>query len=172
MTAPQPPEGTKTMDSHPFAKMVPGFDFMQQLMRGAAAPPMGQWVAPTLDPKEIEKRIGELKTVQFWLEQNARMIAATVQALEVQRMTLSTLESMNLPLAGLPGNAGGDQGSDAPAAVPGLADAMNWWVALTQQFGELAGKAMQDSGADIASRLSAAAPAPRPRAAKAPRTKR
>ena len=62
---------------------------------------MGQWIAPTLNPEELEKRIGELKTVQFWLEQNARMIGVTMQALEVQRMTLSTLQTMNLPMADL-----------------------------------------------------------------------
>jgi hypothetical protein len=98
-----------------FAKLVPGFDFLQSLMKGAASalpglpglpgapgiPGMGQWIAPTLDPAEIEKRISELKTVQFWLEQNARLLGATIQALEVQRMTLSTLKTMNLPLADL-----------------------------------------------------------------------
>ena len=62
---------------------------------------MGQWIAPTLDPEELDKRIGELRTVQFWLEQNARMLATTIQALEVQRMTLSTLQTMNLPMADL-----------------------------------------------------------------------
>ena len=58
-------------------------------------------MAPTLNPEELEKRIEELRTVQFWLEQNARMLAATIQALEVQRMTLSTLKSMNVPLGDL-----------------------------------------------------------------------
>lgn len=86
-----------------FAKMVPGFDFLQGLVKGAGAgiPAVGQWVAPTLDPEEIEKRISELKTVQFWLEQNARMLGATIQALEVQRMTLSTLKTMNVSFGDL-----------------------------------------------------------------------
>ena len=77
--------------------------FLQSLIKGAGAavPGMGQWIAPTLDPEEIDKRIGELRTVQFWLEQNARLLATTIQALEVQRMTLSTLQTMNLPLADL-----------------------------------------------------------------------
>jgi hypothetical protein len=81
--------------------MMPGFDFLQGLMKnaGTGLPGMAQWIAPTLDPDELEKRIGELRTVQFWLEQNARMLAATVQTLEVQRLTLSTLKTMNLPLA-------------------------------------------------------------------------
>ncbi len=83
------------------ARMVPGFDFLQGLLKnaGAGLPNMGQWVAPTLDPEELDKRIQELKTVQFWLEQNARLLATTIQAMEVQRMTLSTLQTMNLPLA-------------------------------------------------------------------------
>jgi hypothetical protein len=83
-----------------FAKMVPGFDFLQGLVKGAGAglPNIGQWIAPTLDAEELEKRIEELRTVQFWLEQNARLLGATIQALEVQRMTLSTLKTLNLPV--------------------------------------------------------------------------
>ena len=70
------------IDPNAFTKMVPGFDFLQTLMQGAghAAPAMGQWVAPTLNPEELEKRISELKMLQLWLEQNARMIGMTVQA--------------------------------------------------------------------------------------------
>ena len=86
-----------------FAKLVPGFDFLQGLVKnaGSALPGIGQWVAPTIDPAEIEKRIEELRTVQFWLEQNVRMIGATIQALEVQRMTLSTLKTMNVQMEDL-----------------------------------------------------------------------
>ncbi|MBA3589863.1 PhaM family polyhydroxyalkanoate granule multifunctional regulatory protein [Methylibium sp.] len=86
-----------------FAKLVPGFDFLQGLVKNASSvlPNIGQWVAPTLDPEELEKRIEELRTVQFWLEQNARMLSATIQALEVQRMTLSTLKTMNVQVADL-----------------------------------------------------------------------
>ncbi len=90
-------------DASAFTKMVPGFDFLQGLVKnaGSALPSIGQWVAPTLDPDEIEKRIEELRTVQFWLEQNARMLGATIQALEVQRMTLSTLKTMNVQMTDL-----------------------------------------------------------------------
>lgn len=86
-----------------FSKFVPGFDFLQGLMKnaGSAIPGFNQWVAPTLDPEELDKRISELRTVQFWLENNARMLTATIQALEVQRMTLSTLHAMNVPMADL-----------------------------------------------------------------------
>ncbi|RQO55932.1 hypothetical protein DBR47_18865 [Paucibacter sp. KBW04] len=110
-------------DSSSFSKFVPGFDFLQGLVKGAGAalPGIGQWVAPTLNPEELGKRIEELRTVQFWLEQNARMLGATIQALEVQRMTLSTLKSMNVPLAEL-SNALKLPATDAatPAAWPGV----------------------------------------------------
>ncbi|HMO44801.1 MAG TPA: hypothetical protein PKB14_02075 [Rubrivivax sp.] len=171
------------IDTQAFAKLVPGFDFLTNLMQGAgdAAPAMGQWVAPTLNPDELEKRISELKTLQFWLEQNARMMSMTVQALEVQRMTLSTLQSMNLPLADLrnaltlpTAAAEAPPAAAAPAAPEPTAesdvepapqakdepakpavDPMQWWGALTRQFTELATKAMQDSSAIAASNLAA-----------------
>ena len=85
---------TPMTDANSFTKLVPGFDFLQGLVKnaGAALPGIGQWVAPTLNPEELDKRIEELRTVQFWLEQNARMLGATIQALEVQRMTLVDAE--------------------------------------------------------------------------------
>lgn len=84
-----------------FTQFVPGFDFLKNLTPGGAAASAAStaapgWVAPTLDPEELEKRIQELKTVQFWLEQNAKAVGATIQALEVQRMTLATLKGMNM----------------------------------------------------------------------------
>ena len=183
------------------SKMVPGFEFLQNLMKGAgsAIPGVqgfGQWIAPTLDPEEIDKRIQELKTVQFWLEQNARLLGTTVQALEVQRMTLSTLQTMNLPMADLrnalqarvpapapaprpapaaareaePEDEAQDESDDEAAApppasrkagaaapAPAAIDPMQWWGALTQQFTELASKAIKDSGADAARDLAGAA---------------
>jgi len=86
-----------------FGRFVPGFDFLQKLSEGAAAgtptmPPLASWVAPTMSVEEIDQRIRELKRVQFWLEQNARALTATVQALEVQRMTLATLQGMNVAM--------------------------------------------------------------------------
>jgi hypothetical protein len=58
-------------------------------------PNLANWIAPTLNVEELEKRIDELKTVHFWLEQNSKALGATVQALEVQKMTLATLKGMN-----------------------------------------------------------------------------
>jgi hypothetical protein len=95
--------GDLMSDAPGFANLVPGFDFLQGLVKnaGATIPGIGQWVAPTLDPDELAKRIEELRTVKFWLEQNAQLLETTIQALEVQRMTLSTLKSMNLQMGDL-----------------------------------------------------------------------
>ena len=82
-----------------FGKFVPGFDFLQNLGKGTpqqqALSNLSSWVAPTLNVEELDKRIGELKAVSFWLDQNAKALAATIQALELQRMTLATLKGMN-----------------------------------------------------------------------------
>ena len=111
---------------NPFAKFIPGFDFLQGLVKnaGTAVPGVGQWVAPTLDPEELDKRIQELRTVQFWLEQNAKMLSVTIQAMEVQRMTLATLKTMNVPMADLsesmkmPGFGMPQAAAAAPAPAP------------------------------------------------------
>ena len=175
-------------DPSAFAKLVPGFDFLQGLVKnaGAALPGIGQWVAPTIDPAELEKRIEELRTVQFWLEQNARMLGATIQALEVQRMTLSTLKTMNVQMddlreslkirmptpAGSPPPPAEEEisrpaaktaarkgGAAAKKGVDGGAapvDPMQWWGALTKQFTQLAASAMKDSATDAAKNLAGA----------------
>jgi hypothetical protein len=178
-------EGDTMTDPSGFAKLVPGFDFLQGLVKnaGAALPGIGQWVAPTIDPAELEKRIEELRTVQFWLEQNARMLGATIQALEVQRMTLSTLKTMNVQMDDLresmqirmptaaeppapaptaerkPAPAPAPAADTTPAAPgaatpPGVVDPMQWWGALTQQFTELATTAMKGTATDAARDLA------------------
>ena len=92
-----------------FGKFVPGFDFLQNLAKsasqpsaaGSAIPGMSNWVAPTLSVEELDKRIQELKAVQFWLEQIGTALKATIQALEVQKMTLTTLQGMNVNMSEL-----------------------------------------------------------------------
>lgn len=83
-----------------FGKFVPGFDFLQNIAKGASQtlpqmPNLSNWIAPTLNVEELEKRLQELKAVHFWLDQNSKALGATIQALEVQKMTLATLKGMN-----------------------------------------------------------------------------
>ncbi len=166
-------------DSNPFGKFVPGFDFLQNLAKGASGsipqmPNPANWVAPTLNVEELDKRIGELKAVQFWLDQNAKALAATITALEVQKMTLATLKGMNfnmgdvanafkLKAADTMANAVSSakdrvtetvMGKKPPArkkskttspSVTGIIDPMQLWSSLTQQFGQIASSAMKDA---------------------------
>ena len=92
--------------SEGFGKFVPGFDFLQNLTKGASQsipqmPNLASWIAPTLDVEELDKRISELKAVHFWLDQNSKALGATVQALEVQKMTLAALKGMNVNMGDL-----------------------------------------------------------------------
>jgi len=126
-------------ESFGFTKFVPGFDFLQNIAKGATQsipqlPSMSNWVAPTLNVEELEKRIAELKAVHFWLDQNSKALGATIQALEVQKMTLATLRGMNfnmgevanaLKLKATDAMAAGMQmAGDAAAGAAGTAAAM------------------------------------------------
>jgi hypothetical protein len=108
------PSGT-TAGNNPFTTgLGASMDFFQDWLKaagsalpnlagaaGSGTPGLPAWSMPTMDPAELDKRIQDLKTVQFWLEQNARMIAMTIQGLEVQRMTLDTLRGMNVSMDSL-----------------------------------------------------------------------
>ena len=154
-----------------FAKLVPGFDFLQGLVKnaGSALPSMGQWVAPTLNPEELQKRIDELKTVQFWLEQNAKMLATTIQALEVQRMTLSTLKTMNVQMTDLrdamkvaPVASAGSAAAAAAGSVANSLGADALMQAARNAMGGIAG---------LGKPAVAPAPEPEPEPAPAPKPK-
>ena len=198
---------SNTPDMSNFGKFVPGFDFLQNLAKQAAGgaaqsipqlPNLGNWVAPTLNVEELDKRIDELKAVQFWLDQNAMALKATIQALEVQKMTLATLKGMNFnfgdvanafklkaadsvmsgvqkvaerasdtaaTVGNFAGSASGmvapkkeaaekpSKSSDktaAPDMAAGTVDPMQWWGALTQQFGQIAAGVMKDAAKQTA----------------------
>jgi hypothetical protein len=175
-----------------FGKFVPGFDFLQNLAKGAtqAMPQMpgtSSWVAPTLNVAELDKRISELKAVQFWLEQNGKALAATIQALEVQKMTLATLEGMNVQMGEVAEAfklkpeawAAGGKAADQPAQKKGKTraqagggaapvDPLQWWGALTQQFQDIAANAMKDMAPPAAAGAQGGAGAAPAAASKAP----
>jgi len=183
-----------------FGKFIPGFDFLQDLAKGASQslpqmPNLSSWVAPTLNLEELEKRIGELKAVHFWLDQNSKALGATIQALEVQKMTLATLKGMNFNM-GEVANALKLKSADvvakpAEAAAPepkparqidkkanagaqpagGVVDPLQWWGALTQQFQQIAAGAMKDASAQAAGNGAGVAAAAKSAAGKRPSKK-
>lgn len=140
-----------------FGKFVPGFDFLQSLAKGASQnipqlPNLANWIAPTLNVEELEKRLDELKAVHFWLDQNSKALGATIQALEVQKMTLATLKGMNF-----------NMGDVANALKLKAADSVFSGV---QKVGEKAADAASAFGSVAASAAGAKAPAKKKPAAK------
>jgi hypothetical protein len=176
-----------------FGKFVPGFDFLQNLAKGASQTlpqlsTLSNWVAPTLNVEELDKRIGELKAVHFWLDQNSKALGATIQALEVQKMTLATLKGMNVSMGEVANSLQLTPTDTKPPAAPaaaskakerettagaggkpasGAIDPLQWWGALTEQFQQIAAGAIKDAGAQVAAaKKPAGATAPRKASAK------
>lgn len=73
-------------------------------------------LAPTLDVDELERRISDLRAVEQWLELNTSMLRTTIQSLEVQRSTISTLKGLGGAMLAPIGYMNGGKHA-APAAV-------------------------------------------------------
>jgi hypothetical protein len=59
---------------------------------------------PTLDPKEVDKRLSELRSVASWLQVNLNMVNMAIQGLEMQRAALLAMGAGAEP--GMPLGAG------------------------------------------------------------------
>jgi len=110
----------------------------------------GLTMQPTLDPAELEKKISELKSVESWLKLNLSMLSSTIQGMEVQLATITTLRQF-VSSSGLSGSTPFSQSApSAPGQIPALDPSASldlqpsndaahaWWNMLTQQFGQLA----------------------------------
>lgn len=162
-------------DTSGFGKFVPGFEFLQNLAGQAAGgvaeglgkslpqlPNLGHWVAPTFNVEDLEKRIEELKAVQFWLDQNAKALGATVQALEVQKMSLATLKAMNFNLGDV-ANALKIKAADTVSGLTGKAPTQFAGLEIPERtYGNPGAQAPEPDPAP-----APAAPAPKPRKAAA-----
>lgn len=124
-------------------------------MSGANGLAQGMSLQPSLDPAELEKKINELKSVESWLKLNLSMLSSTIQGMEVQLATITTLRqfvatnhlaAQNFASAPAPvsekAKASPPSRPDVEASAaqtPGAPEAAQaWWNMLTQQFGQLA----------------------------------
>jgi hypothetical protein len=80
---------------------LPGVNIPGMNAGGLSIPGMGGagmnipgMVMPTLSVEEINKKISDLKAVEAWLTLNQNMLRGTIQALEVQAATITTLKTM------------------------------------------------------------------------------
>ncbi len=77
---------------------IPGMNAMNDTMEfvrnmwGAMKVP--GMTMPSLSPEEINKQITDLKAVESWLQLNMNMLRSSIQALEMQSATLTTLQTM------------------------------------------------------------------------------
>lgn len=170
-----------------FHQLVPGLDFLQNLMKGAVqaqkdvghAVPLGNWITPTLSVEDLDRRLSELKTVLYWLEQNAHAVKSTIQAMEVQRLTLTTLSTMNVNLkdmaAAFQKTAGTDEAAGAADGAATAANSLAAFMPFAKPFAKpfaWPGSAAQEGDAAPAAPQAvapeAASPAPVTQAAPAP----
>lgn len=94
------------MKNNPFD--IPGFavnqdnpllaslNMMQQIWGNMAKNPLDLTTPTSAIPtiEELTKRIEELQAVESWLRLNLSMLSSTIQGLEIQRSTLTTLQAM------------------------------------------------------------------------------
>ncbi|WP_042265642.1 PhaM family polyhydroxyalkanoate granule multifunctional regulatory protein [Paraburkholderia heleia] len=166
----------------PFGSAFPGnFAGGEPGVAQAFGPPlsmMTDMMTPLTNIEELDKRITDLRAVEQWLKLNLGMLQSAIQALEVQRATLSTLRAFGAfaqaqmtpthaeseaPGAGAAreraaeaANAG-TAPEGAPSAPAGF-DAGSWWNLVQAQFNQLAQFAMaQPAAAAQAAQAAAAA---------------
>jgi hypothetical protein len=66
------------------------FEFMQKMWNPLSFPMPGM-ITPTVNVEEIEKKIGELKSVETWLTMNVGFLQMTIKTLEMQKAALEAL---------------------------------------------------------------------------------
>jgi len=123
---------------------------VQSMFGGQSPLPPGlpSMLMPTLDPKELDKRINDLKTVAHWLDMNRTLLQSTIQTLEMQRNAIVALQAMARPAqagsgqtgAGFASEAAPQSRTDAPS-TPLAFDPTTWWNALQEQFARVAAAA-------------------------------
>lgn len=71
-----------------------GFQDLMNSFMGAMRTPVPGMFMPTVDVEELERKITDLKSVENWLKMNLQVLQATIQGLEMQKMTLDSMKQM------------------------------------------------------------------------------
>ena len=116
-------------------------DFMRNIWgnMGFSLPGM---VAPTFDLDELDKRIKDMKAVEGWLRMNLSMLQMTIQSLEMQRSTVSTVQAMGqMASEAAKSMSAGESAAPAaetpePPAGDALSGAALWPWQIMQQVSE------------------------------------
>jgi len=144
-------------------------------------------VAATLSAEDLERRITDLRAVENWLRMNLTVLSSTIQGMEVQRATISTLknfvssaaqdasaleslfgvkpaQSAQSATAAQESSAEPPPAADAAAPLfdseQAVAATQAWWEMLRKQFDTLAAATAASMQPDVAG-MGAQAAAPR-----------
>ncbi|WAI83975.1 MULTISPECIES: PhaM family polyhydroxyalkanoate granule multifunctional regulatory protein [Achromobacter] len=100
--------------------LLASMEMMRQAWAGLTGPgglasslPM----APPMNLEDLDRRIAELRSVENWLRMNLSMLSSTIQGMEVQRSTISTLRAFVDSAASMDMNAVRESGAASPLEV-------------------------------------------------------
>lgn len=96
-------------------------------------------VAPTFDLDELDKRIKDMKAVEGWLRMNLSMLQMTIQGLEMQRTTVSTVQAMGKMATNAAKSMNPEAVREAPPEEPAttaFSEAAMWPWQMMQQMRE------------------------------------
>jgi len=168
-----------------FDAMADTFEFVKNMWGGMQSPSgIPGMTMPTLSVEEINKQIADLKAVESWLNVNMNMLRGTIQALEVQSATITTLNAMGATFGAqmkpdaAPSSTQNTTSSAPPADVftqnakpaadsntshANVAEdaATAWWSALQTQFNQVVSSVMADEASAKQKKASPAKPAPK-----------
>ena len=121
-------------------------------------------VTPTFDVEELDKRIKDMKAVEGWLRMNLSMLQMTIQGLEMQRTTVSTVQTMGEMAQNAAKSMSAEAPVEAPAVAPtpeafsGTAAAMWPWQMMQQMREQMQQHAEAAAQAATANEAPAAKP--------------
>ncbi|MNV13808.1 hypothetical protein D3C71_1044680 [compost metagenome] len=100
--------------------LLASMEMMRQAWAGLTGPgglasslPM----APPMNLEDLDRRIAELRSVENWLRMNLSMLSSTIQGMEVQRSTISTLRAFVDSAARMDMGSAGDSAAGSPLEV-------------------------------------------------------
>ncbi|TEA76907.1 PhaM family polyhydroxyalkanoate granule multifunctional regulatory protein [Allopusillimonas ginsengisoli] len=87
--------------------LLASMEMMRQAWQGLAnSGGLDNSMAAPMSVDELERRINDLRAVENWLRMNLSMLSSTIQGMEVQRSTISTLQSFMAGAAAAKPDAG------------------------------------------------------------------
>ena len=95
---------------NPLGVPIPGFNLPGTQGPGPAGAmpfPNPATMFATLDPAEVDRKIGELKIVEGWLTMSLSMMQMSIKTLELQKAALEALRAAQAPAAAAAAPEGG-----------------------------------------------------------------